>query len=280
MIFLFKWPKMHTFVLVRILQQTIALYPTRSKTALLYFYHRHHPTQPTKKKRWMKRWLSEKEVRTRKVTLDDVLHETQSEHWIHAPCTLGPLDPTQNHIVLFSLHQHPIRLIARSLNERNQFVNLFGFYRHIQSQTPSLPPPSTETYALPPYLQHYLQRSQSDIQHTLHLIQQTQSRIENAKHQITCYQKNLDAFDLSQLYPREESVDYQHRLTKVNYSVVKHSMLFEEYKQRLSKIKKGIELNDDYLKKTKDKYGQVKNRLSISRWFYGTITHFLLPFSH
>lgn len=261
MLFLFKWSKRHTFVLVRLLPHTIALYPIRSKTALLYFYHRHHPLQPTKKRRWMRRWLGEKEVRRKRVTLDDVLDETQSDRWVHVSCTLDPLDPTQKDLVLFHLH-HPIRLTARSLDERNRFVNLFGFYRHIQSPL-SPPPPPIDTEALPPYLQHTLQRSQSDLQHTLHHIQQTQSRIEIAKIQIACHQKNLDALDLQPVGPRLDTLEDHDRWTRVNALVVKQRRLFEEYRQRLSQLEKRIELNGDYLKRTRDKYGHVKDRLSI-----------------
>lgn len=260
MLFLFKWSKRHTFVLVRLLPHTIALYPIRSKTALLYFYHRHHPLQPTKKRRWMRRWLGEKEVRRKRVTLDDVLDETQSDRWVHVSCTLDPLDPTQKDLVLFHLH-HPIRLTARSLDERNRFVNLFGFYRHIQSPL-SPPPPPIDTEALP-YLQHTLQRSQSDLQHTLHHIQQTQSRIEIAKRQIACHQKNLDALDLQPVGPRPDILEDHDRWTRVNALVVKQRRLFEEYRQRLSQLEKRIELNGDYLKRTRDKYGHVKDRESI-----------------
>ncbi|KAI8987291.1 hypothetical protein BDF20DRAFT_849216 [Mycotypha africana] len=45
--FLFRWSGMHTYVLVRVLDTTIAILPVRSRLAFLYFHHAPFPRQPS-----------------------------------------------------------------------------------------------------------------------------------------------------------------------------------------------------------------------------------------
>ncbi|GAN08655.1 hypothetical protein MAM1_0216c08170 [Mucor ambiguus] len=45
--FCFHWPDMHSYVLVRVLESTIAILPVRSRLAFLYFHHAPLPTHPS-----------------------------------------------------------------------------------------------------------------------------------------------------------------------------------------------------------------------------------------
>jgi hypothetical protein len=45
--FCFHWPDMHSYVLVRVLEATIAILPVRSRVAFLYFNHAPLPTHPS-----------------------------------------------------------------------------------------------------------------------------------------------------------------------------------------------------------------------------------------
>ncbi|KAK4517739.1 uncharacterized protein ATC70_001081 [Mucor velutinosus] len=45
--FCFHWPDMHSYVLVRVLESTIAILPVRSRLAFLYFHHATLPTHPS-----------------------------------------------------------------------------------------------------------------------------------------------------------------------------------------------------------------------------------------
>lgn len=45
--FCFHWPDMHSYVLVRILENTIAILPVRSRIAFLYFHHAPFPAHPS-----------------------------------------------------------------------------------------------------------------------------------------------------------------------------------------------------------------------------------------
>lgn len=45
--FCFHWPDMHSYVLVRVLEATIAILPVRSRVAFLYFNHAPLPKQPS-----------------------------------------------------------------------------------------------------------------------------------------------------------------------------------------------------------------------------------------
>lgn len=47
--FCFHWPDMHSYVLVRVLENTIAILPVRSRVAFLYFHHAPMPTHPSPK---------------------------------------------------------------------------------------------------------------------------------------------------------------------------------------------------------------------------------------
>ncbi|KAI8641677.1 hypothetical protein BD408DRAFT_433063 [Parasitella parasitica] len=47
--FCFHWPDMHSYVLVRVLDSTIAILPVRSRLAFLYFHHAPLPTHPSPK---------------------------------------------------------------------------------------------------------------------------------------------------------------------------------------------------------------------------------------
>lgn len=47
--FCFHWPDMHSYVLVRVLNDTIAILPVRSRVAFLYFHHAPMPTHPSPK---------------------------------------------------------------------------------------------------------------------------------------------------------------------------------------------------------------------------------------
>lgn len=47
--FCFHWPDMHSYVLVRVLEDTIAILPVRSRVAFLYFHHAPMPTHPSPK---------------------------------------------------------------------------------------------------------------------------------------------------------------------------------------------------------------------------------------
>ena len=47
--FCFHWPDMHSYVLVRVLESTIAILPVRSRLAFLYFHHAPLPTHPSPK---------------------------------------------------------------------------------------------------------------------------------------------------------------------------------------------------------------------------------------
>lgn len=45
--FCFHWPDMHSYVLVRVLESTIAILPVRSRLAFLYFHHAPLPAHPS-----------------------------------------------------------------------------------------------------------------------------------------------------------------------------------------------------------------------------------------
>ncbi|CEP08212.1 hypothetical protein [Parasitella parasitica] len=47
--FCFHWPDMHSYVLVRVLDSSIAILPVRSRLAFLYFHHAPLPTHPSPK---------------------------------------------------------------------------------------------------------------------------------------------------------------------------------------------------------------------------------------
>ena len=47
--FCFHWPELHSYVLVRVLEETIAILPVRSRVAFLYFHHAPLPKHPTPK---------------------------------------------------------------------------------------------------------------------------------------------------------------------------------------------------------------------------------------
>lgn len=47
--FCFHWPDMHSYVLVRVLESTIAILPVHSRLAFLYFHHAPLPTHPSPK---------------------------------------------------------------------------------------------------------------------------------------------------------------------------------------------------------------------------------------
>ena len=125
--FCFHWPDMKTHVLVRVLQNTIAILPVQSQLASVYF------NQPTQTLGMFDGWQQTLGLTRPEsdVTLSDVLADEQG--WIHAACQVDH-DPT--HIQL-TTENTTIDLIARSAVEKTMFINLVKFY---QSSSPSIQP--------------------------------------------------------------------------------------------------------------------------------------------
>lgn len=135
--FLFKWDSMYTFLLVRVHQDTIALYSIRSRLAFLYFHHAslpHHPPPPKSKYRLFHKSDKEEFIELPKVTLEDVLANeitlNDDQAWIPMYCNKLKVrsNDINDEIILYTSRNYPICLKARSLNEKIKFVNLFHFF--------------------------------------------------------------------------------------------------------------------------------------------------------
>ncbi|KAG1153871.1 hypothetical protein G6F37_009965 [Rhizopus arrhizus] len=130
---------MYTFLLVRVHQDTIALYSIRSRLAFLYFHHAslpHHPPPPPPKSKYRLFHKSDKEefIELPKVTLEDVLANeitlNDDQAWIPMDCNKLKVynNDINDEIVLYTSQNYPICLKARSLDEKNKFINLFHFF--------------------------------------------------------------------------------------------------------------------------------------------------------
>jgi hypothetical protein len=89
-------------VLVRVLQQSIALLPLQSQAAFLFF----HQAQQD-------------------ITLENVLNDCQATQWKQCQCEVDGTRFDQ-HIVLTTSHSS-FKLTARSFTEKMMFLNLFKF---------------------------------------------------------------------------------------------------------------------------------------------------------
>ncbi|KAG1042136.1 hypothetical protein G6F43_011961 [Rhizopus delemar] len=128
---------MYTFLLVRVHQDTIALYSIRSRLAFLYFHHAslpHHPPPPKSKYRLFHKSDKEEFIELPKVTLEDVLANeitlNDDQAWIPMYCNKLKVrsNDINDEIILYTSRNYPICLKARSLNEKIKFVNLFHFF--------------------------------------------------------------------------------------------------------------------------------------------------------
>ncbi|KAI9319467.1 hypothetical protein BX666DRAFT_1475749 [Dichotomocladium elegans] len=171
--FCFRWPAFRCYVLVRVLDASIALFPVQSRRAFLYFHHAPlpHPPGPTRpsfrrsESRVQSMFQSWKYAlaladslheesnecsdsndqndgtlpreRTSSVTLADVIHETYSRlrhGWIHAPCIARP-DPESRTALILESPRNVLLLKARSPVERQIFLNLVKLQKRAGSST-------------------------------------------------------------------------------------------------------------------------------------------------
>ncbi|KAI9251686.1 hypothetical protein EDC94DRAFT_651857 [Helicostylum pulchrum] len=150
--FCFHWPDLHSYVLVRVLDRTIAILPLHSRLAFLYFHKAPLPPHPTPKdfrkaftmhssKRIQdvfKNWkhtlvLDEREPETPpstpsnvNVTLADVISYEQdlNSGWLHAPCTVNDdLNIYDNTVILNTKHTS-LKLTSRCFSDKMAFMNL------------------------------------------------------------------------------------------------------------------------------------------------------------
>ena len=145
--FCFHWPDMKTYVLVKVLEKTIAILPVRSRLAFLYFHHAPFPHQPSstwKKPRrqgmfhgWKHTLALEEPDRqeTCSVTLSDVLADQQG--WIHAECQVH--QDSDSHVTL-TTENTTLHLKARCSTETTMFINLVRFHQQSITPIPALVP--------------------------------------------------------------------------------------------------------------------------------------------
>jgi hypothetical protein len=100
--FCFYWAGIHSYVLVRVLQQSIALLPLQSRAAFLFFHQAQHD-----------------------ITLENVLNDCHATQWKQCQCEVDGSRFDQ-HIVLTTPHSS-FKLTARSFTEKMMFLNLFKF---------------------------------------------------------------------------------------------------------------------------------------------------------
>ncbi|KAG2233419.1 hypothetical protein INT48_007449 [Thamnidium elegans] len=151
--FCFHWSDMHSYVLVRVLDRTIAILPIRSRLAFLYFHNAPLPIHPTPKelrkaftmhssKRiqdMFKNWkhtlvLDEREPETPpstpkssiNVTLADVISFEQdlNSGWLHAPCTVNDDINIYDNTVILNTKHTSLKLTSRCFSDKMAFMNL------------------------------------------------------------------------------------------------------------------------------------------------------------
>ncbi|KAI9354237.1 hypothetical protein BD770DRAFT_136395 [Pilaira anomala] len=170
--FCFHWPDMDSYVLVRVLESTIAILPIQSRLAFLYFHGTPLsssqpspkelrkallPVAPSSKRlhEMFKNWKhtlalvdeqQQQHVHLREppptpksnihVSLGDVVaYEPRLTGWLHAPCTVNDdLNLYDNHIILSTTHTS-IRLTARCYSDKMAFMNLVK----LKQKVPPLP---------------------------------------------------------------------------------------------------------------------------------------------
>ncbi|CAO3695754.1 unnamed protein product [Rhizopus stolonifer] len=237
--FLCHWPDFHTFVFVRILDRTVALYPTTSPLAASYF------SPPPTKKKWFRK------PKPIHVSFEDVLQaHNLSTGWIHAPCRLGPSKGPQE--ILLLTPDCRIHLLTRSPAQRTCLVNLFWFSRHEPTTTTQ-----HHQHTVQEYLEKSKQRRQDQITQSLKTIDALQQRIRNAQDIISKTTHKLTELNQKEIHLVSES-DFEARLHKVNISMVKTSFWFEQCKQRLELVKGRMARYGSCLDNTQDKYTLVE----------------------
>ncbi|KAI8138192.1 hypothetical protein BJV82DRAFT_583079 [Fennellomyces sp. T-0311] len=285
--FCFRWPAANCFVLVRVLHQSIALLPLRSRRAFLYFHNAPLPHQPTfltvvrKPSRihtmfspWrntlalseQSSMSSDEEVEEQEpCTLANVLHDLPHETWVHAPCCPTASD-VDDRTVFLSTANSVIALEARSSVERRMFLNLVRLEMpttcRIQRNMPAI---ST---------QELVQRLQKRCQGEAAEMLQLAAQVTRAKKEIVSYTDHLTKLNrsctaLAASLHEYQAVDNHH--LQVLHSVKKQ---VEQASVDCNKVRHRLHRLDLWLGANPDLVGAARLRLMLDvgrrtpRWYW------------
>lgn len=301
--FCFHWPDMHSYVLVRVLEKTIAILPVRSRLAFLYFHHAPLPTHPSPRelrkalqpqskrihhmfKNWKNTLVLDEQLVTpntppttpktpSNVTLSNVLSYEPSlkTGWIHAPCTVtDDVNMYDNTIVLTTEHT-VLRLTCRCFSEKMMFMNLVKLKQHLDDRKIQLDESDDsedeQEESTSIQLMDHLQKTTMN---QIDSIQQLTLRLDASKQTISTYTKQLLDLErsLDLLSENTQTIQFQSLkrvLGHVNHQMSDSINCLYSYKDRLSRLQRRILMHSDYLIRARKRYERIKFRMKDHAWY-------------
>ncbi|KAG2209841.1 hypothetical protein INT47_001990 [Mucor saturninus] len=292
--FCFHWPDMHSYVLVRVLEKTIAILPIRSRLAFLYFHHAPLPSHPspaelrktsghqTKRLQYMfKHWkhtliLDEPSPTTptdtpsstpSNVTLSNVMSYEPSlkSGWIHAPCTVtDDVNVFDNTVVLTTRHT-VLRLTCRCYSEKMMFMNLVKLKQQsLKLGEPVVPEEEEEeeeesTLSATQLVDHMLRGNQAQVERIQRLTEQMENSkgtISNCVKQLLDLERSLDIL-LESTTQITHLQAFERILAHVHQQVKECAGCFQSYKERMSALQERIFNHTGYLKQVEQRFDKL-----------------------
>lgn len=284
--FCFHWPDMHSYVLVRVLEKTIAILPIRSRLAFLYFHHAPLPSHPsptelrknstshqTKRlqsmfKNWKHTLILDEPPTTptdtpsstpSNVTLSDVMSYEPSlkSGWIHAPCTVtDDVNVYDNTVVLTTRHT-VLRLTCRCYSEKMMFMNLVKLKQHALTVEETVP--QEDKISSTQLIDQMLRNNQAQVER----IQELTDKMDSSKQTISSCVKQLLDLERSLEILLESTThttqlhSFERILEHVDHQVKECSGWFQSYKGRISILQERIFNHPGYLKQVEQRFNTL-----------------------
>lgn len=303
--FCFHWPDMHSYVLVRILDKTIAILPVRSRLAFLYFHHAPLPlcpsptelrkTLPLPPKRMpymFKNWkntlvldeppLSPDNIpfTTKKtpsnVTLSNVMSYEPSlkTGWIHAPCAVSDDINMFDNVVVLTAKHTVLRLTCRCYAEKMMFMNLVKMKHHnVTHESPMNDSDNSEEeeeeeHVSVQLIDHVLEKNLTQIE----TLQELSLKINASKQSISTYTRQLLDLERSMDILSESTQTIQFRsmhrtLTHVDRQSKESIDCLCSYKDRIYDIHRRIVMHNVYFVHAKQRLIKITCRMNVNAWY-------------